>query len=144
MKKSELRAMIREMLHEELDKMKNDKLTEATAIQQGNRYSETPLSAGTVQDAAYNVFLSTEFEDALAQDGGVMGDACADVIYDAALTYWPSANDTQLAMVRSQMEVQLGKIMRDEGVASDYNRPTTDPDIQRIMSNRFDSYGNEY
>lgn len=136
--------MIREMLHEELDKMKNDKLTEATAVQQGNRYSETPLSAGTVQDAAYNVFLSTEFEDALAQDGGVMGDACTDVIYDAAITYWPSANDTQLAMVRSQMEVQLGKIMRDEGVASDYNKPATDPDIQRIMRDRFDSYGNEY
>ena len=142
MKKSELRAMIREMLHEELAKMNDKTLTEATA-QATRRYSETPLSAGTVADAAYNVYLSTEFEDALAVDGGVMGDECMAVIADAAARYWPSANAYQLEQVRQQMEVQLSRILDDEGVAPVTNT-VNDPDVQRILGKHFDRQGNRY
>lgn len=141
MKKSELRTMIREMLHEELAKMNDTKLTEAT--QTPSRYGETPLAAGTVKDAAYNVYLSTDFEDALAIDGGIMGDECAAVIADAAARYWPSANAYQQEQVRQQLEIQLARILGDDGVKPVSNT-VYDPDVQRILGNHFDKFGNRY
>lgn len=143
MKKSELRAMIREMLHEELAKVNDNKLTESAVMSQDGRVGVSAVSAGSVENAAYDVFMSPEFADALEQDGGVMGDACYEVIASAAISYWPKANEFQLDRVRKQMEVQIGRIMEDDGEYPTYNTHR-DPDIQRIMKDRFDPYGNEY
>lgn len=135
MKKSELRAIIREMLHEELEKMNNVNLTESAVAELQRQDSPAvgaPVEAGSVLDTAYDIFNSPEFAEALAIDGGVMGDSCMHVIDNAIVDYWPTANTHQFNRTRDRLEVLLSRILNDEGVANTYNTKS-DPDIQRIM-----------
>lgn len=136
MKKSELRSIIREMLHEELEKMNNVALTESAAVAepQAPAHSAAPVEAGSVLDTAYDIFNSPEFAEALAIDGGVMGDACMHVIDNAIVDYWPTANTHQFNRTRNNLEILLSRILNDDGVANTYNTKN-DPDIQRIMKN---------
>lgn len=142
MKKSELRAMVREMLQEELTKM--NKLQESTAVlDRPGVAGASVVRAGNAQRVAFDLINSPEFQDALAADGNVLGDECDAVIEAAVSEYWPSASDREIQETIVKVRSIVREVIGDEGIPSHANT-MRDPDVQRIYNATHDREGNEY
>ena len=77
MTRSELKSIIREMLHEELKSLR-----EATDRPMALRLPQ-PVRANSFAALAAKIYNSDEFMDAFIEDGQTIGDTVDAIIYDA-------------------------------------------------------------
>lgn len=169
MKKSELKALIKEMLREELAAMdkpsesgaatneqepeaevlEEETLTETPVLDRPNtRTNNHGVRAGTYADVAVNIQLTPEFEDAYYIDGTVYGEEVAEVIDTAVTKAYPSLDQAGHEKAVIAVRAELAKIMSSSDAYSDdaaFDYDSSDDEIlDSIYSTYFDGYGNEY
>lgn len=173
MKKSELRALIKEMLQEELaamdkpnesdaaaneqepeaevleESVSEETLTEAPVLDRPDtRTNNQGVKAGTYADVAVDIQLSPEFEDAFYIDGTVYGEEVAEVIDAAVTKAYPNLDAQAHKKAVIEVRAELAKIMSSSDAYSDdaaFNYGNSDDEIlDSIYSTYFDEYGNEY
>lgn len=174
MKKSELRALIKEMLQEELAAMdkpnesdaatkeqepeaevleesvsEEETLTEAPVLDRPDtRTNNQGVRAGTYADVAVDIQLSPEFEDAFYIDGTVYGEEVAEVIDAAVTKAYPNLDQAGHEKAVIEVRAELAKIMSSSDAYSDdvaFDYGSSDDEIlDSIYSTYFDENGNEY
>lgn len=174
MKKSELRALIKEMLQEELAAMDQsneseakvedtaekeesevleesaeETLTEAPVLDRPqNRTNDQGVRAGTYPDVAVEIQLSPEFEDAFYIDGTVYGEEVAEVIDAAVTRAYPNLDAKAHEKAVIEVRAELAKIMSSSDAYSDDVSSdfgeSDDEILSNIYSTYFDENGDQY
>lgn len=144
MTKSELRTLIKEMLHEELSKAKV--LTEAPAVldRPQKTHNPTPVRPKSSEDIAASVYNNPDFQDAFEDDGWVIGDKVGLMIEDEVATYYPNRSGSDFDRTIYEVMSYIENFTASENKDSDFFDWSKDADIARIYNNTHDEYGNEY
>lgn len=173
MKKSELRALIKEMLQEELAAMdqpneqdtpaaaddvtdkpetevleesisEEETLTEAPVLDRpAERTKMQPVGAGTYADIAVDVQISPEFEDAFYIDGTVYGDEVLEVIDAAVAKAYPNLDKEAHEAAVIGVRAELAKIMSSSDAYSDDVSFNFGESDDEILSNIYSNYFDE-
>jgi hypothetical protein len=149
MKKSELRAIIKEVLQEELTKLRegsntSETLKESPVDQQTVRHATAITRAGSVEDLASNIFESDEFQNAFAADGSVFSYGSEAVVADAVAVKFPKLTDVEREKVIDQVMVQLKQLAKDIDKDSELYDRGVDKELEKIYNDNFDIFGNAY
>lgn len=172
MKKSELRALIKEMLQEELAAMdkpnesdaaaneqeqepeaevleesisEEETLTEAPVLDRpAERTKMQPVGAGTYADIAVDVQISPEFEDAFYIDGTVYGDEVLEVIDAAVAKAYPNLDKEAHDAAVIGVRSELAKIMTTEDSFSDEAAINYGDSEDEILGRIYSTYFDEY
>lgn len=149
MKKSELRAIIKEVLQEELTKLREDSntsetLKESPVDQQTVRHATAITRAGSVEDLASNIFESDEFQNAFAADGSVFSYGSEAVVSDTVAVKFPKLTDVEREKVIDQVMVQLKQLAKDIDKDSELYDRGVDKEVEKIYNDNFDIFGNAY
>lgn len=147
MKKSELRTLIKEMLQEELTKLRENK-SEVETLQEASdapgKHGTTITRAGSVEDLASNIFESDDFQNAFAADGSVFGYGTEDVVADAVAVKFPRASVTEREQIIDRIMVELKRLAKELDKDSDMYDRGIDRDLEKIYNDNFDVFGNQY
>lgn len=171
MKKSELRALIKEMLQEELaamdkpnesdaavedtvekeepevleESVEEEPLTEAPVLDRPqNRTNDQGVRAGTYADVAVDIQLSPEFEDAFYIDGTVYGEEVAEVIDAAVTKAYPKLDQAGHEKAVIEVRAELAKIMSSSDAYSDDVSFDFGSSDDEILDSIYSTYFDEY
>jgi hypothetical protein len=146
MKKSELRAIIREMLQEELTKLNSQILNEAA--EDDRKPKNTKYSAGAqgwkADALAGEIYSSEKFQDAFADDGFTIGDNVQAIVEKEVGTSYQSKNSIERAKYTTQVLAALRAYSEKDDKDSDLYDWGLDDEIDKIYKNTHDKFGTEY
>ncbi len=146
MKKSELRALIVEVLHEEMDKMKT--LTESPVLDRApvERNSVKPVEAGSYADVATDLYNDSSFMDTVYGEGTVYSDEVAELIEAAVDAAYPNLTPSDRQKAITEITAQLAKLtdVYSDDFLPDYAATGDDEIIRQIKKDYFDEYGDQY